>query len=255
MSLLNRIIIICIMAPLSACSSSFDAKITPPTDAQWVTLSVKVPQDLETLPMDVLYRSQICQQEVYDNMSELHMKQVPARNPQEVSLIRSGNSDIYQAKIAVNGGGSCQWELSVIRMRMQFKADSVLAKGKKSISSSMVFAFNELGAQSSFVQDGVKNVYGDQKIKIKYFPNIFINHMFNKTTLRPFGGNTKELNWSRDFWVHNTKEIFVEPLLHIDKIVVQESPGNKSSRAKVTYPDGSVVYSDDIDYHKLISIR
>lgn len=255
MNSFNRITVLSLLLPLSACSSHFDRRINPPAQTQWVTLSVKVPKDIETLPMDVLYRSQICQEVAYDNTTESHTKLVPAHSPHDVPLVQQGNSDLYQAKVALKGGGKCDWSLSVVRMRMQFKPDSSLAKGKDTIPSSTSFVFDELGNNSSLLAGPPREVYGDQEIKITYFPMIFIGHISNETSLELFSGDKRQSKWSRTFRVHNTKELYIEPILKNDKTVIQESPKPQLDKVTVTYPDGSVVYSDDIDYDKLLSIK
>lgn len=256
MNALNRLATLSVLLPLTACSAAhFDRRITPPPDTPWVTLSVRVPQDVETLPMDVLYRSQTCKEVDYDGATESHTTLTPAHSAHDVSLVQQGNSNVYQARIALDGGNSCHWTLSVIRMRMQFKPESPPARGKDTIPASTSLVFDELGKDSTILAGPPKDVYGDQNIKITYFPMIFIGHISNETSLELFAGDTGFSQWSRTFRIHGAKIITIEPVLKSDKIVTQESPKAHGDPVTVTYPDGSVAYSDDIDYNRLLSIK
>lgn len=256
MNALNRLATLSVLLPLTACSAAhFDRRIAPPADTPWVTLSVRVPQDVETLPMDVLYRSQTCKEVDYDGATESHTTLTPAHSAHDVSLVQQGSSNVYQAKIALDGGNACHWSLSVIRMRMQFKPDSRLAVGKKSISSSISFVFDELGKDSTILAGSPKDVYGDQTIKTTYFPRVFIGHIANETSLELFAGDTDYSEWTQTFRIHDAKIITIEPMLKSDKVVTIEGPKVRGDSVTVTYPDGSVAYSDDIDYNRLLSIK
>lgn len=142
-------------------------------------------------------------------------------------------------------------------MRLQFKTDSSLARGKESISSSTTFIFDELGEKSSLLSGNPKDVYGDQHIIIKYFPSIFVNHLMNESYLDLFAGDTRRDKWSRTYKVHDAKNIFVESILESKKVVMLESPNPPPDDIMITYPDGSISHSSKTyaDYEKLLSIE
>ncbi|WP_428946116.1 hypothetical protein ACQK5W_09270 [Pantoea sp. FN060301] len=129
------------LLPLSGCASRPDYTLNPPVSSDWV--SVELPPETEALPLDVLYRSETCRKEVYDNTSASHVARVRGVNPQRVSLGQADSNGRREAKIAINGGGKCGWRLSALRVDIQLKGDVPLASGKHIIPTSYVFGFDD----------------------------------------------------------------------------------------------------------------
>lgn len=172
-------------------------------------------------------------------------------------MIQQGNSNIWHSRIASDGGGKCEWKLSGIRIDLQPQKTLPLAAGKKIIPTSYEFAFDDDAYSAGEGSGTRREAYDDVYIKTVLFPMV-IHHRDNEVVLKFFGGNTNKLQWSRFYRVHDVKNITIEPLLYLKKVVSLEAP--KSSRAPagmtITYPDGTVEIKRAIipDYERLLSL-
>ncbi|ECY8308822.1 hypothetical protein F7M78_24015, partial [Salmonella enterica subsp. enterica serovar Typhimurium] len=203
-----------VVFPLSGCASRPDYTLAPSADAERVTVAVTLPPETEVLPLDVLYRSETCRKEVYDNTSASHVTTVRGVNPRLVALGQADSAGRREAKIAINGGGKCGWRLSAIRVDIQMKGDAPLAAGKHIIPTSYVFGFDD-EAYGSGEGSGRKRVaHGDLTLKTELFPMTVIDHVFNENTLVMFGGDTDYEKWSRHYRLFNSKNILIEPVLY-----------------------------------------
>ena len=175
--------------PLNGCASRPDYTLNPPARTEWVNVTVELPPYTEVAPMDVLYRSDKCQREVYDEKIESHRSLERGKNPRVVRMIQQGNSNIWHSRIASDGGGKCEWKLSVLRIDIQPVHTLPLAKEKKLIQTSYAFSFDS----EDYVGGGgvgiVRKTQGDLTINTVLFPMVVINHALNKQTLRFFAGD------------------------------------------------------------------
>jgi len=245
-----------LMFPLAGCASRPDYTLNPPASTEWVNIYLKLPAQVEIMPMDVLYRSDKCQREVYDEKTESHRSLEKGKNPQVFRMIQQGNGDIWQRRIALDGGGKCEWKLSTIRIDMKLNRNIPLTQGKDPTSVSYVFAFDDEFYSGGGMPGQRKEVQGNLEIKTDFFPMVFINHAFNETDIDMFGGNVRKLQWSRHYRVYDTQKIVITPVLHINKVVTLESPVTPPGKVTVTYPDGSKESVSGIipDYKKLLSM-
>lgn len=255
MKLIN-FFMLALMFPLTGCASQPDYTLNPPASTEWVNISLKLPAQVEIMPMDVLYRSDKCKREVYDQKIESHISLENGKNPQVVRMIQQGNGGIWQRRIALDGGGKCKWKLSTVRIDLKLNRNIPLTKGKDPTSVSYVFAFDDEFYSGGGMPGQRKDVHGNLTIKTDFFPMVFINHAFNETDIDMFGGNVRKLQWSRHYRVYETHEIVITPVLHINKVVTLESPLTPPGKVTVTYPDGSQESVSGIipDYKKLLSM-
>ncbi|WP_032815701.1 hypothetical protein, partial [Yersinia mollaretii] len=160
-------------------------------------------------------------------------------------------------RIAVDGGGSCKWHLNSIKVSFTLADDNPLVQGKNLIETNYIFDFDDYGFSDGYGTGKAKETSGDLDLKTNFFPMVFINHLFNKTSLKFFGGDTDDEKWSRRYRLHDTKKIAIEPILHLGKVVTLESPKSQSDSMATTYPDGSVEHESKIkpDYEKLLSMK
>ncbi|HGI5917992.1 TPA: hypothetical protein ACJTDP_001701 [Yersinia enterocolitica] len=207
--------------------------------------------------MDVLYRSDKCQREDYDSTTESHIRKERGFNPRVERMTQQGRGDIWEARIALDGGGKCEWQLSTVRVDIRLVANTPLTEGKNITSASYVFGFDDDAYSGGGGVGRKRDAYGDLHLKTDFFPMIFINHVFNEMDIDMFGGNTDYEKWSRYYRIYNGKKIFIEPNLHINKIVVLESPVSPPGNITATYPDGSKEEIPHInpDYEKLLSMK
>ncbi|MEB6378792.1 hypothetical protein MXM41_07575 [Leclercia adecarboxylata] len=251
-------VLLLLALPLSGCASRPDYTLNPPVSTEWVNVTVELPAYTEVMPMDVLYRSDKCQREDYDSTTESHVRKERGYNPQIFRMTQHVINNIWKGRIALDGGGKCEWKLSGIRVDIQLEKTLPLAAAKKIIPTSYEFAFDD-DAYSAGEGSGMrKEAYNDLYIKTELFP-VIIHHRDNEIVLKLFGGNTRKQQWSRFYRVHGVKNITIKPLLYIKKVVLLEAPKSSSAPAgmTITYPDGTVELKRAIipDYDRLLSLK
>ncbi|CNI84143.1 Uncharacterised protein [Yersinia pekkanenii] len=172
-------------------------------------------------------------------------------------MTQQGRGDIWEARIALDGGGKCEWQLSAMRIGVKLTSSNSLTQGKSIIATNYVFDFDNQGYSGGFGVGKAQDVNDNLHLKTDLFPLVFINHAFNKTTLKLFGGDVRYEQLSRHYRIYNGKKIFIEPNLHINKIVVLESPVSPPGNITATYPDGSKEEIPHVnpDYEKLLSMK
>jgi hypothetical protein len=102
---------------LSGCAQ--DYSLAPPTNSEQVTVRIKVPPELEAEKMEVMYRSATCQRTRRDAYGEPY--KVDGFHGIEVQPQQQGQSDIYEAKLARDGGGACQWHLANVTFGVVYR--------------------------------------------------------------------------------------------------------------------------------------
>ncbi|QNH66741.1 hypothetical protein H7F13_05745 [Proteus vulgaris] len=148
--------------------------LSPSADTEWVTIGIKLPERIEALPLNVLYRSNICQRAQYNSAGEKYY--IPGFNPKTIALKQQGSSDIYQTKIALNGGGSCQWQLSEVWMSIRYKKILNTDSDFKTIPShKLILIFKDHNYRPPEL---IRNLIKNEKIELNYYP-VFINNEFS----------------------------------------------------------------------------
>ncbi|MDN0122370.1 hypothetical protein QVN60_03980 [Yersinia aleksiciae] len=254
MKLSNCLSLLALILPLSGCASRPDYTLNPPASSEWVTVTVKLPSEMEVLPLDVLYRSDKCQREVYDEKTESHTSRDRGVNPHLITLQNSG--DIRQARVALEGGGKCEWKLSGIRVGLQLARTLPLVTGKNIISTNYVFDFDNEGYRNAFGEGAAKKTTGDLYLKSEFFP-IITHHRDNEVTIKLFGGDTRYEQWNRYYRVYNIKQIVIEPVVYLSKVVTLNPPKLLPGNITATYPDGSKEEIPNVNpnYEKLLSMK
>jgi hypothetical protein len=230
-------------------------KLSPPADSERITVSFRVPEGITLLPLEGVYESSECTDTEFTAGG--HIVQLGAATGVSLPFVRQGAGNLMSVSIAKDGGGRCQWTLSRIDVHFRLSADVPLTKGKKVFDASYLFEFRDWGIVNTYGTGSAKDVSGDLDIKTDFFPMVFINHMFNDSTLRLFGGDTAYPKWSRRYRLIDTKNISINPIVHFSKVVTLESPNPPPGNITALYPDGS---RDDIpgiipDYNKLLSMK
>ena len=257
MNFLNKTTVIaCAVTLLSGCDNRPDKTLSPPADAKWVDVTFRVPEGITLQPAGLLYRSAQCKSVRYNSSNEPH--DIPGYNDIERPFGASDGDNIRSLRVAVDGGGPCQWQLNSLMVNFRIADDVPLVKGKEVIDTSYIFDFGDYGLSDGY-GTGRAKVFSEKMLVLNtdFFPIVFINHMFKKTTLKFFGGDTNYDKWGRRYRLSYTDDIYLHPSVHINKPVILESPISPPGNINALYPDGSREDVPNIfpDYDKLLSMK
>ncbi|MEQ5168507.1 hypothetical protein ABN211_07200 [Proteus terrae] len=223
---------IIIMIQGCAPRSDKNKTLSPPANTEWVTVGIKLPEGIEALPLNVLYRSEICQRTRYNSAGEKYY--IPGFNPNTVALKQQGNSDIYQVQIALNGGGACQWQLSEVWMSIIYKKTLSTYSDYEAIpSDELILIFKDHNFRPPEL---IRNLIKNEKIELNYYP-VFINNNFsNEKKITLFN------HWDRSQYilVNNEKNILFTPLFHKKNITKVDIPKERGTGVIIYYSDGTI---------------
>ncbi|WP_240156270.1 hypothetical protein [Pantoea stewartii] len=240
---------------LFGCDNRPDRTLSPPEDAKWVTVTFRVPGGITLKPAEQLYRSAQCKSVRYNSSNEPH--DIPGYNDVEQSFSSQKGSDIRRLRVAVDGGGPCQWQLNSLMVSFRIAGDNPLVKGKEVIDNSYIFDFGDYGLSDGYGTGRAKVFSGERlALKTDFFPMV-VHHIDNKLDLSLFGGDTRREQWRRRYKIVNAKRIDIETQIHLTKVVELVPPAIRPGNLTATYPDGS---SEEIpyiypDYNKLLSMK
>ncbi|CPR18721.1 hypothetical protein [Brenneria goodwinii] len=230
----------------------FRNKIFLPMGEQ-VKFSVELPKEMETSPLKVMYRSEICK--ASKPRSDGGSYKVPGYYYKEV--IPSGSRDVNKYNIPLNGWGGCLWKLSNLIIETSY-SNSLKYNANKIIGTGLIFVFDnnlpQLYHGPYEYSEGDEIFYGDVVMTKNYFPWYSYNIKQNSNVLWTYGGGVYST-----YKVINTKSISLAFKSNPGVIVHSEWPVNNKERefTKYSYPDGSVIVSRDEkpDYERLIHIK
>jgi hypothetical protein len=226
--------LIALVAGLSGCGQ--DYSLAPPADSEQITVTVKVPQELEAETLEVMYRSVICKRITHGASGQ--RIELEGYHGIDVQLQRQGQSDLYVAKLSMDGGGACQWRLSNVAFGVtygdptRFGENVTYGAGGGVV---VIFDHNRASRSSGFPTE----VDGDLTIKKDYYPWVKENFI---------GGYTKRVSLAGEghiyltYWALQARQVYFEPVLHSNVIVNSVGPKVKKegNYTTITYPDGSV---------------
>ncbi|CAM3746359.1 hypothetical protein RAVI111496_09410 [Rahnella victoriana] len=255
MNFLNKnYAVISFIVLLYGCDNTPDRTLSPPQNAKWVDVVFTLPADTVLLPMEVLYRSDKCKTVRYNSSNEPH--DIPGYNDFEKQYDQQESSNIWRTHIAIDGGGSCQWQLNSIRVSFMLSSASPLVKGKQVIENNYIFDFDDYGLSDGYGTGRAKEMNGNLDLETVFFPMI-THHIDNEVDLTLFGGNTEYEHLKRRYRLNKTQNINIEPIIRFNKVVVLNPPVIRPGNLTATYPDGSSEQVPHIfpDYEKLLSMK
>jgi hypothetical protein len=97
---------------LTACSSRFD--LSPPPGGAQVSVTIKVPEEASVKAIEAKYLSDRCfppQQGPFNSYGSQVLKVKPERQ---------GDSDLYQARLDLDGGSLCHWRLAYVEVGVKY---------------------------------------------------------------------------------------------------------------------------------------
>ncbi|MEX5685301.1 hypothetical protein [Pseudomonas silesiensis] len=228
--------------------------LSPPTGGEHVSMTVKVPQDLAAEPMQVIYRSEKCT--IKRSGPDWSSYEENGYLATTVQPQQQGHSELYEAKLAIKGGGGCQWRLSNVTFGVTYAKTTHFGENVKAgPGGGVIVMFDHHLPQRRSVFEPTIEVSGDLLIRKDYYP--WINEQF-------IGGHEK-LAWLVGeggiytyYRAPNARKVTFEPLLHAEYMVYSEGPKvkKKGNRNHFSYSDGSVVVGgSDPSFKKLQAIR
>ncbi|MFN3355099.1 MAG: hypothetical protein ACK418_03660, partial [Pseudomonas sp.] len=99
---------IALFVGLSGCRQ--DYSLSPPADSEKITVTVKLPKELKTETMWVMYRSSTCKR-IGTGASGQRTERDGYHSVYK-EFERQGQSDLYQVELPKDGGGACRWHLA-----------------------------------------------------------------------------------------------------------------------------------------------
>lgn len=252
----TRLLPLMMLFTLCSCVARPELILSPPDGTEWVTVAIKQPAETEVLPLDVLYRSETCRRKDYDPTTDSHIRTIRGFNPMQITL-GSPDSDGYRkARIALDGGTTCGWTLSAIRVGVRLVKTSALANGKNVIAANYVFDFDDEGYSNAFGKGKLRESRGNLHLTTDFFP-VISHHLDGNISLKLFGGDTRYEQWSRYYRVSSINQICIDPVVYLNKIVTITPPPTPPGDLNIIYPDGSTGKASYIypDYKKLLLMR
>jgi hypothetical protein len=219
---------------LSGCTK--DRSLSPPLDSEQMTITVKVPLELETETLEVMYRSAVCKS-ITHGASGVRIE-LEGYHGIDVQLQRLGASDLYQAKLPIDGGGACQWHLSNVMFGVAYRNPARFGENVTYGAGGGVVVMFDHNRPSRSSGLPIK-VEGDLTIKKDYYP--WVDEEF----IGPYK-KTVSLTSEGDIYVMyqalQARQVYFEPILYSDFVVYSAGPKIKKegNHTVITYPDGSV---------------
>jgi len=253
---LIKIIAVCLSALiLNSCAHAMDKTLSLPSDTKWVNIEVKNPsQYTKPFPLEVRYISYECMKKRICGFDGSVVTE-PSYNVIGIPMMqRSG--DVWEAKVAMTGGGSCKWTLSAVNVGIEYIEATHL--GKDLIPGSAVGVTVAFDADAS--RNGKFEIISGNKFNYtpKYYPVLERWSTQKNSTksdkLNLFGEKSsffdvRMIIKDNDAWVN------YHPTIDEDKKVEMIFPYEKKKGVAFTfvYPNGERVSSREIkpDFKKL----
>jgi hypothetical protein len=241
---------IALLTNLSGCAK--DRALYPPLDSEQVIVRVKVPEQLEAETMQVMYRSTVCTFTDHSAYGKPYSRD--GYQKMDIQPIRQGLSDIYEAKLPVDGGGTCQWRLSNVTFGVIYTEPTRFGENVTYGTGGGVIVIFD---RNNSPRGGADiKVDGDLTIKKNYYPWVdeeFIGRY--KKTINLAGEAENYLTYQ----ALQARYVYFEPILHSDFVLHSAGPKVKKEGnfTSYTYPDGSVIADGrwHPNFRKLQAIR
>ena len=246
------ILISLVLFSLTGCSISRPANktLSPPADTKWVNVEVKNPSPYtKPFPLKVRYISYECMKKRISGVDGSVITE-PSYNVIGIPM-QQESGDIWKAKVAMIGGGSCKWTLSAVHVGIEYIDATHL--GKELVLGRAV------GVAVAFDNDASKDgqyrfVQGDLNLSPKYYPYITEWNLNRKLKDLSLFGRRNFLSYR----LTDGNNILFEPSLDESKIIRYIQPGKKIKGVypNIIYPDGSIVSDGTVfpDFDKVDSM-
>lgn len=246
----SRFFALALCGALTACAK--DQSFAPPAENEYVTVSVKLPRELSVESVKVMYRSAACKDPRYDG--NFNKVEVDGHHVIESMLHRKKEHELYEVKLAVNGGGQCKWLLSNVTFGVVHGEPELFGQGTTAGGGGgIIVILDHNNAQHGgprFLVDG------DVSVEENYYPWVqegFLGGHYKRVVL--YAGDFVYLIYKAT----SARNIYFEPVFHSGLVTYSVGPKvkKKGNNPVFTYPDGSVVAdgSSEPDLDILEAIR
>ena len=243
------VVLITAFTSLNGCAK--DYSLAPPADSEQITVTIKVPDQLKAESMRVMYRSKICTFINHTAGGEPYKRD--GYRKIDLQPVRRGESDLYEAKLAVDGGGACQWRLSNVTFGVVYEDPTIFGENVTyGAGGGVVVVFDN--NDSSRGDKGIK-VDGDLRIRKDYYPWVsetFLGQYTHRVSLMGEG------DIYLGYQALQAKTVYFEPVLHSNFVLNSVEPKEKKGNYTIfTLPDGRVIADGrpDTKFSKLQAIR
>jgi len=220
----------------SSCAGTTDYTLSPPSATKWVNVEVKNPSPYtRPFPLEVVYISHKCMKSSINGVDGSR-EEKPSYNPVKIPLQQQQGSSLWSAKVAMTGGGPCDWTLSEFNLGIEYIDATHL--GKDLVPGTAVgatIAFDDIAARNGQFD----SKYGNVNISSKYFPYI---------TEWRLGENRKKLSLLgkekfMSIRAYSPQFIRFSPEINERKVVrfIGVTKKIKGVYSQIVYPDGSIV--------------
>lgn len=224
---------------LSGCHLTRNQALSPKPELGTVKVTVTVPEELVARDMRVMYRSTRCTT-TYRSMLDWGKRTRDNYAPLEIRPVRRPGTNVYEASMAVDGGGACRWKLSNVTFGVEHEDPSRFGGDViQGMGGDVVVMFDEVrsahgapNAEPNVSTDGVMSIKRD------YYP--WLSEHF-------IGGHRKIITLTTDeptfirYRALDARVIHFEPAYHPGFLTHSVSPKVKREGNKTIfyYPDGS----------------
>ena len=245
-------LVVLITAFTGLCGCAKDYGLAPPADSEQITVTIKVPDQLKAETMLVMYRSKLCTFTDRTASGVAYIRQ--GYQKADIQPVKQGQSDLYVAKLPIDGGGVCQWRISNVTFGVVYENPAKFGENVTYGAGGgvvVVFDLNKPSRSGSSIK-----VDGDLVVKKDYYPWVsesFLGKYLKRVSL--LGEGEIYIGYRALL----ARQIYFEPVLHSEFVLFSTGPKEKKegNYRVFTFPDGSVVADGrpNSKFLKLQSIR
>ena len=209
-----------------------DISQNPAADARWLTLMIEAHEGLELAPVSLEFEARKCEERrAYGvgGQSQSGTTMMKALNFEDIVLERQPDSHRYKARIALDAGGPCQWQLKTLETFFTYRSNLPQVKGQLAKSSRIKIEF-----RNSKKAERAPNTL----MRLDYFPVIFLEDKPAENQLRLRG---KTLFFPPDFDPSASGLMKINLKVHEDKVLKASRNPQRPSSYLLHYPDGSTL--------------
>ena len=236
---------------LSGCAP--DRTLSPPPGGEQVSVTVKVPENLAAESMQVMYRSEKCP--IKRSGPDWTSYEVDGYLSTTVQPLQLGQSDVYEAKLPIDGGSRCEWKLSNVTFGVTYADTTHFGENVRAgPGGGVIVMFDQHLPQRRSVFEPTIKVSGDVLISKDYYPRVNEQFIEKHEKLAWLFGQGEIYSYYR---APSARKVAFEPLLHAEYVLYTVEPKVQGEGySHYNYPDGSVVADGrDPSFQKLQAIR